>query len=79
MVQLSAQKSEANAKASFRVLRSKYPSVLGGQELYIKRKDLGGRGVYYGAQVGPFASRSAAVQLCENLKAAGGSCIVQRN
>jgi len=79
MVQLSAQKSEANAKASFRVLQAKYPSVLGGQELYVKRKDLSRKGVYYAAQVGPFSSRSAAVQLCERLKSAGGTCIVQRN
>jgi cell division septation protein DedD len=79
MVQLSAQKSEEDAKASFRILQSKYSSVLGGQELYVKRKNLGRRGIYYGAQVGPFASRAAAAQLCEDLKAAGGSCLVQRN
>ncbi|MEZ5787326.1 MAG: SPOR domain-containing protein [Xanthobacteraceae bacterium] len=79
MVQLSAQKSEADARNSFRILQSKYSSVLGGQELYIKRKDLGRRGVYYGAQVGPFASRAEATQLCADLKAAGGNCIVQRD
>lgn len=79
MVQLSAQKSEADAKNSFRVLQSKFSSVLGGRELVVRRKDLGRRGVYYGAQVGPFASRAEAAQLCENLKAAGGSCIIERN
>lgn len=79
MVQLSAQKSEADARNSFRILQSKYASVLGGRELYVKRKDLGRRGIYYGAQVGPFASRAEATQLCADLKAAGGNCIVQRN
>ncbi|MGZ8330548.1 MAG: SPOR domain-containing protein [Rhodoplanes sp.] len=28
---------------------------------------------------GPFASREEAVQLCESLKSAGGSCFVERN
>ncbi len=30
-------------------------------------------------RLAPFASRSDAVHLCENLKSAGGTCIVQRN
>jgi cell division protein FtsN len=29
--------------------------------------------------VGPFASSEQATELCSKLKAAGGSCIVQRN
>ena len=33
---------------------------------------------FYGAQVGPL-SREGATQLCESLKSAGGSCIIQRN
>jgi hypothetical protein len=34
--------------------------------------------VFYGAQVGPF-SREAAAKLCEDLKAAGQSCMIQKN
>ncbi|EJW12202.1 Sporulation related protein [Rhodovulum sp. PH10] len=79
VVQLAAQKSESDARASFRILQRKYPSVLGGRDVLVKRKDLGSRGVFYGTQVGPFASRGDAVQLCENLKSIGGNCIVQRN
>jgi cell division septation protein DedD len=79
VVQLSAQKSEADAKASFRVMQTKFPSVLGGQELIVRRKDLGSKGVYFGAQVGPFASQGEASRFCDELKAAGGTCIVQRN
>lgn len=79
VVQLSAQKSESEAQASFRAMQAKYPSVLSGRQPLIRKKDLGSKGIYYGAQVGPFASREQAVQLCEDLKAAGGNCIVQRN
>jgi hypothetical protein len=79
VVQLSAQKSESDAQASFRAMQAKYPSVLSGRQPLIRRKDLGAKGVYFGAQVGPFASQSEASQLCEQLKAAGGTCIVQRN
>ena len=44
-----------------------------------RRADLGAKGVYYRALVGPFASAEQASSLCSSLKAAGGSCIIQRN
>ena len=59
-------------------MQAKYPSVLGGRQPIIRRKE-SSKGVYYGTQVGPFASRGDAIQLCEELKAAGGNCFVQRN
>jgi cell division septation protein DedD len=79
VVQLSAQKTQEDAQASFRAMQAKYPSVLSGRQPIIRRKEQPGKGVYFGAQVGPFASREEATQLCEELKAAGGSCFVQRN
>jgi hypothetical protein len=78
-VQLLAQKTEEEAQVSFRALQAKYPSVLSGREPVIRRKDLGDKGVFYGAQVGPFASREEANQLCSKLKSLGGSCLVQKN
>ena len=56
--------------------RTRHAALLGGQQPVIRRKDLGSRGIFYGAQVGPF-SREAAVNLCQDLKAAGRSCMVQ--
>jgi hypothetical protein len=79
VVQISSQRSEAEAQASFRALQAKYPSVLGSRQPLIRRADLGSKGVYYRAQVGPFANAEDANQLCSNLKSAGGQCIVQRN
>jgi cell division septation protein DedD len=79
VVQISSQKSEADAQASFRALQGKFPAVLGSRSPLIKRADLGEKGVYYRAMVGPFGSPDEASQFCGNLKTAGGQCVVQRN
>jgi hypothetical protein len=78
-VQVSSQRSEGEAHASFRSLQAKFPRELGSRHAMFRRADLGAKGVYYRALVGPFASAEQASSLCSSLKAAGGSCIVQRN
>ncbi len=78
-VQVSSQRSEADAQAAFRNLQAKYPSQLGGKPSLIKRVDLGAKGIYFRAMVGPFGSSNEASELCSSLKSAGGSCLVQRN
>jgi hypothetical protein len=78
-VQVSARRSEADARASFRSLQSKFPRQLGGRTAVVQRADLGAKGIYYRALVGPFASAGAADQFCGSLKTAGGQCVVQRN
>ena len=75
-VQLSSQKSEAEAQTSLRNLQAKYPNELGGQPGVIRRVDLGSKGVFYRAMVGPFASSAEASQFCANYKGLGGHCIV---
>jgi cell division protein FtsN len=45
----------------------------------IRRADLGNKGVFYRAMVGPFESGDEAVQFCNGLKQAGGQCIIHRN
>jgi len=79
VVQVSSQRSEADAKASYRSLQGKFPGVLASHSPLIKRVDLGDKGIYYRAMVGPFASSEQAQQVCGNLKTAGGQCVVQRN
>ncbi len=79
VVQVSSQRSEADARASFKTLQHKFPSALGSHAPLIKRADLGSRGVYYRAMVGPFGTSEQAAQFCGNLKSAGGQCVVQRN
>ena len=78
-VQVSSQRSESEAQAAFRGLQAKFPNQLGGRQPYIHKVDLGAKGTYYRAMVGPFASAGEASQLCSSLKAAGGQCLVQRN
>ena len=79
LVQVSSQKNEADAQASYRALQGKFPSVLGPHSSLVKRVDLGEKGVYYRAFAGPFGSSEEAAQVCSSLKSAGGQCFVQRN
>jgi hypothetical protein len=78
VVQLSAQRSEAETLAAFRTMQAKY-SALSGRQPLIRRKDQGERGIFYAAQVGPFGVKSDADKLCETLRSAGGTCFVQKN
>jgi hypothetical protein len=79
LVQVSSQKSESDAQASYKALQGRYPAVLGSHAPLIKRADLGDKGVFYRAMVGPFSTPEEASQFCGNLKTAGGQCVVQRN
>jgi hypothetical protein len=78
-VQVTSQRSEAEAQAAYRSLQAKYPQQLGDRHAFVRSVDLGAKGVYYRALIGPFASGADAVSLCSSLKAAGGSCLIQRN
>jgi hypothetical protein len=78
-VQISSQRSENEAQASFRSLAAKFPSLLGDRQPIIRRADLGEKGIYFRAMVGGFASVDQATQFCGSLKSAGGQCVVQRN
>jgi SPOR domain len=77
VVQLSAQRTEAEAQSAFRAAKSKY-AVLAGYQVLIRKKDRGQRGVFYAAQVGPLA-RDEANGLCSRIKSAGGKCFAQEN
>ncbi|HEY6994137.1 MAG TPA: SPOR domain-containing protein [Xanthobacteraceae bacterium] len=79
VVQLSSQRSESEALASFRSLQAKFPNELGGRQPIIRRADLGSKGVFYRTVVGPFASAHEASQFCASYKAAGGQCVVPNN
>lgn len=78
LVQVSSQRSESDAQASFKALQDKY-SQLRSRQPIIRRADLGAKGIYYRALVGPFSSSEEANQFCSSLKQAGGQCITLRN
>ncbi|WP_349509705.1 SPOR domain-containing protein [Bradyrhizobium sp. Tv2a-2] len=79
LIQVSSQRSEADAQSSFRALQSKFPTVLGSQTPVIRRADLGEKGTVYRAMVGPFGSQEEADQFCNNYRSAGGQCLRVKN
>lgn len=78
-VQIAAQRTQGEAQSAWKATQSKYPGILGSYSANIRRADLGDRGIYYRAQVGPFNSKDQANELCQSLRAQGGDCMVQRN
>ena len=78
-VQVSSQRNEADAQAAYHSLQAKYPNQLGGHQVLIRKVDLGQKGTFYRALVGPFATAGEANELCSGLKAAGGQCLIQKN
>jgi hypothetical protein len=79
VVQVSSQRTEEEAIASYKALATKYAAVFGDRQPLIKRADMGDKGVHYRAQVGPFPTQDQANHFCSNLKIAGGQCFVQKN
>ena len=78
-VAVASERSAADAEAVFRSLQAKFPNQLGGREPIVRRTDLGPEGIYYQASIGPFVSMKAAAGVCNSLKAAGESCLVEKN
>lgn len=76
MVQLSSQKSEAEAQRAISSLQSRY-GVLAGRSMDVQRADLGTKGVYYRVRVAG-GSQEQAASLCGQIKSAGGDCMVTR-
>ncbi len=71
-MQVTSQRSEAEAQSAYRALQAKFPGQLGGHPPVIRRADLGDKGTFYRALV-PFSTGADALALCTSLKAAGGS------
>jgi hypothetical protein len=75
-LQVGAHKDEAVSRAEWEKLRGRAGEVLGAAQHRIVRADLGGRGIYYRIQIGPFANAAAAMQLCQQLKARSIECFL---
>ena len=73
-IQLASVKSDADAKAKWSQLKSKYNS-LKSLNLRINRADLGAKGIFYRVQAGPMALADA-TSTCSKIKSAGGDCLV---
>ena len=79
-VQLAANFSKERALASFARAHHSYRAVIGSIRPMILGTRLRSRGTraFYRVRV-PAATREAATQLCNRIRAAGGSCIVLRS
>ena len=77
-VQVSSQRSRADAQTAFRGLQERYGSILGNVTPLIVAADVPGRGRFYRVRV-PAASQREAATLCQRLKSAGADCFVGRN
>jgi Transglycosylase SLT domain/SPOR domain len=78
-VQLVGSSSDAAALAAYHQLQGRYASILGGREPRVlhhglARGSMGWARVHVGTE-----SRAGAEKLCAELRAAGTSCMVQRN
>jgi cell division protein FtsN len=76
-VQIASQKSESGVKAAYQAIARKFPNVLQGQNMFVYSINLGAKGTYYRAMVGPYSVAAEASQVCSALKSAGGSCILE--
>jgi hypothetical protein len=76
-VQIASLPSEADAQKSYRNLSSKFGNVLGGKPWEIRQADIPGKGTFYRVRI-VAGSKDEAVALCEQYRAAGGSCLVSR-
>ena len=74
-VQLASQRSEAEAQQTVQAITTRYGVLFGGASPEIRQVDLGERGIFYRVLV-PAASRDAAANICTNIKAAGGDCLL---
>lgn len=72
-VQLSSQRTEADANASLRSVQSRLGSLLSAP-LEVRRVDLGAKGIWYRV-VMPTGSFQDATQSCARIKANGGDCV----
>lgn len=76
VVQLSSQRSEADAQRAYAQAQAKYPA-LAGHALDVQKADLGARGVFYRVRVAG-GSQEQAQALCGQIKSAGGDCLVNK-
>jgi hypothetical protein len=68
---LSSKKSRMDALKAFADIQQKYGDVLASKTPDVQEADLGDKGLWYRAVVGPPGSRDAASAVCSQLKTAG--------
>lgn len=75
-LQLASVPNESDVDGEWKRLKKRIGAPLADLELHVERADLGSKGIYYRLQAGRFADRSAAAAACQDIKAAGGDCLI---
>ncbi|ARQ09941.1 sporulation related domain-containing protein [Rhizobium etli] len=76
-LQIASLPSEDEANKSYASLSKKFAGVLGGRAHEIRRADIAGKGTFYRVRI-PVGSKDEAAALCEQYRAAGGSCLISK-
>lgn len=76
-VQLMSSNNKTAVEKSWNSLNAKY-KMLNNQPYEIEVADLGAKGTYYRLKAGAFPTRDGADELCKDIKALGGTCIVKK-
>ncbi len=74
LAHLASYKKPANATAGWTNLKSRFATLLDGYKPFVKRVDLGSKGIYHRLYAGPLQSRDMATKLCAALKQRGAYC-----
>ena len=77
-VQISSQHTEDAARATYKDLQARYPTILGKYAVNLQQADVPSRGTFYRVRVGPFSGADAQ-RLCDDLRSAGGDCVLARH
>jgi len=78
VVQVSSTRSQADASNAWSTLKAKFPGLVSGRYVDVKRADLGDKGIYFRTRVAGLPDKAAAQSLCNSFKAAGQACFVAR-
>ena len=76
-IQIASLPSEDEANKSYASLSKKFAGVLGGRSHEIRKADIAGKGTFYRVRI-PAGSKDEAAALCEQYRAAGGSCLISK-
>lgn len=74
-LQLTASRSEAEARALWQKVSRKNPA-LASKQPDIEKTDIGSLGTFYRLQIGPFQNKAESLKLCNALKQGGVDCFL---
>jgi cell division septation protein DedD len=78
LVQIGSFKSEGEANATWEKIKAKNADILSRYAPNIVSVDLGAKGTYQRLRFGPFETKEAAAQVCDQLKARKQDCLLAK-